>query len=279
MNGTTEQPKAPEVSNRNLRWLVLLLIAILGFIFVLSVARRAFQVHGFEFVPPYITAGGLIVKQGIAEFRTGSPEAIPVPTTLKVVLALLIIYVAAPTVVIFYLLRLRYLAKTEMPKDKVGVKDALFGLGFLIALLLLAIVVAETTAGCFISPSTFAIMKKDNDNSYRRDMLSKELLIAYVDCMQYYYQTEHFGGNSRNLNAAGAAPVRSAGDLGIKAKSEFGTLYLDPVKSDTMIVLNAVGTGRGSAAHFRNADGDSGKVQCSMIIRPFSHKYEIVYAN
>jgi hypothetical protein len=276
MNGTTDEPKVFEFSPGYLKWLYALTIAAMVFIFfIVPAAKQTFRLQDVDFMPPHIAAGGLIVHQGISEFQTGRPEPIPAATTRKIFLSLLVNYVVAPTVVIFYLLRARRRKEQGMPDEKAGVKNALVTFAFIISSILVAITILTTAAGSYGSSSTFTRMKKENDGSYQRGMLSKQMMNAYVDCMQYYYQTERYGGRKRNIIVAGAASVRSPEELGMKAEGEFGTLVVEPVYSDTVIVLAAVGRKRGYAERFRNADGDSGKIQCSLTIRPSSHTYEI----
>jgi hypothetical protein len=280
MNGTTDQPAVPQPSRWNLKWILMFIIAGFMVIFMLSTARRMFHGHGTDVMPPHIAVGGLIVKQGIEEFQNGRPATIPVSTAMHIFLSVLITYVVAPTVIIFYLLRARWFTVEGRPAVNVGVKDGVHSFVFLISLILVAIVVLDTAAGAFGSSSSFTRAKGESDVSYQREMLSKDLVMAYIDLMQYYYQTERVGGTMPNIAGAGSAtPVRSPGDLGMKAKSEFGALYLSPVSSDSLILVTAVGTVKGGGVHFRNADGDSGKIQCCIIIRPYTHKYEIQQAN
>lgn len=279
MNGITEQPAVPVSPKRDPRSILLRIIAALALILLVFAANRTLHIQAPDLLPPHITVSGLIVHQGIAEFQTGNPEPIPSATTLKIFVSLLILYVVAPTVVIFFLLRARQQNAKGSPDNTVGVKNVLFTFAFIASLTLLAIVVIDTAAGAFISPSTFTTMKSQNEAACDRDMLSRDLVLAYVDYMRYYYQNERSADKNRGIVKAGTTPVRLPDELGLRSKSEFGTLYLEPGHADSVVVFSGVGTVRGTSERFRNADGDSGKIQCSIMIRPASHKFEIQQIN
>lgn len=278
MNETTETGTSPEFSAGYLQWIYSLTIISLVFIFfVQPQLKQTMRPNASLIAPPHIVAAGIVIEQGIQEFQTGRAEPVNSNARYSVLASLLILFIFAPTIVLFIVHRQEKEERAAI--GGIGVKNSLSTFMLIISLGLLAIIVVGTAAGTYITPSVFDTMKKDNDITYQRDMLVNELVDAYIVIMQYYYQTEKFGGKNPNLfektSNGTVRTVHSLSKLGIKEESKNGKLYLEPVSSDTLLILYAVGTKPGSGELFKNYNSDIGKIQFTMTVRTAGIFHEI----
>lgn len=283
MNESINTPeKTPEFSPGYLRWLYTLTCIILLVVFFFQPAMKQ-QRFGRDSVlmPAYIIAAGQIVSYGIDEFQRPTIEPIEDSLRWTALASMLLSLILAPTFVI--LLSVKHSASEGKEHAGTSIVKGISTFLYITGLAYCAIVFFSTVSGSYISPQIHETMKYDNAVSEERDMLINDLVSAYSSVIQYYYQMEKFGGKNKNIvSHSGKIKVisgRTLADFGIEQKTKFGTLHLEPIASDTMIVIHAVGTIALKDNSYNNINNEAGRVQESVRIYPSTLKYFIERKN
>ncbi len=260
MNGTIDVKEAPEFSAGFLRWLFSLTIVVLLLVFFIEprVSQRMRGQNDY-LMPASAVAGGVRVEQGIQEFQGSEIEPVDAGKRMQALIYLLVTFVAVPVCFLFFV-------TTPEPDPATATTTLLASLRTLFMLMCItvaSIIFISTVVSSVKSPAVFKTMKSDNAASEERDMLVKDLIFAYNDVVRYHYQTKHYGGKKKNLTE-----VKSLAELGIAEKTAFGTLHLQPIASDSLVMIVAVGNSTVGDGKYKNIDGSSGRIQYAVRIAP-----------
>lgn len=282
MNEIINKESSSEFSPGYLRWLYSLTIVILLFVFFIQPEiKQAFHGESSILKPPDIFAAGEIVSYGIEEFQTGEIHPIDSNKRTSALISLLVFLVFAPTIVLFF--NRKSPDEKSSEQKRYGIVKAFQTFAFLIGLVFVAIIYISTVGGSFISPSVFAHMKQDNAISEERDGLTTHLVDAYSHIVQYYYQTEQFGGTKKNIvrkNKDGSVQsITSLNVFGVNETEKFGTLFLEQASADSMITVHAIGNSVLNNNSFKNINNETGKSEYAMRIFPGIPSYVIKKIN
>ncbi|MEW5797583.1 MAG: hypothetical protein AB1728_01130 [Bacteroidota bacterium] len=260
MNGTINLQEAPEFSAGFLRWLFSLTIVVLLLVFFIEprVSQRMRGQNDY-LIPASAIAGGVRVEQGIQEFHGSEIEPVDSGKRTQVLIYLLVTFVVVPVCFLFFL-------RTSEPEPATATTTLIASLRTIFMLMCItvaSIIFISTVVSSVKSPAVFKTMKSDNAASEERDMLVKDLIFAYNDVVRYHYQTKHYGGKKKNLTE-----VKSLAELGIPETTGSGTLHLQPIVSDSLVMIAAVGNTTVGNGKYKNIDGSSGKIQYAVHIFP-----------
>lgn len=262
MNETINLQEAPEFSAGFLRWLFSLTIVVLLLVFFIEprVSQRMRGQNDY-LMPASAVAGGVRVEQGIQEFQGSEIEPVDSGKRMQVVIYLLVTFAVVPACFLFFV---RVPGPDPAGSSSAATLIASLRTIFLLACITVAsIIFISTVVSSVKSPAVFETMKSDNAASEERDMLLKDLIFAYNDVIRYHYQTKQFGGKKKNLKE-----VRLLAELGIPETTGHGTLHLQPIASDSLVIIVAVGNSTVGKGEYRNIDGSSGRIQYAVHIFP-----------
>jgi len=278
MNEITNKEPAPEFSSGYLRWLYSLTIVTLVFVFFIQPQVKSSFVNKISILTPApFIAFTEIENYGIEEFRGTQTHPIASNKRITALISLLIFLVFAPTIALF--LSKKFANEKSLEQEKLSIVKALQPSVFLIGLVFVAIIFIATVGQSFLAPSVFTKMKYDNAIDQERSMLVMDLVDVYSQIVQYYYQTEEFGGEKKNIvqrNKDGS--VQSFVSLhvfGVNEKREFGTLLLERSASDSMITVYAIGNSVLTNNSYKNINNETGKIQYAIAIRPAIPSYTL----
>lgn len=269
MNGTIDTKETPEFSAGFLRWLFSLTIVVLLLVFFLE-PRVSNRVPGQNdyLMPAGVIAGWVRVEQGIQEFHGNEIGPVDSGKRMQVLMYLLVTFAIVPACFLF-LIRTSE-ADPAGSSPAATVTASLRTILLLLCITVASIVFISTVVSSVKSPAVFKTMKSDNAASEERDMLVKDLVLAYNDVIRYHYQTKQFGGKKKNLKE-----VRLLAELGIPETTGHGTLHLQPIVSDTLVIIAAVGNTTVGDGGYRNIDGSSGRIQYAVHISPLVPRHTI----
>lgn len=262
MNGTIDAKAMPEFSATYLRWLISLTIVVLLLVFFIEPKVTNQSSRGNEYLAPAGSIAAVVrMEHGIKEFRGEEIEPIDAGKRTQALIYLILSFVAAP-VFSFFLAQKTGADSADHPavlSPMATVRTFLF----LVCITGASLILITTVVASIKAPMVFDTMKKDNAMSEERDMAVNDLVFAYADVVRHHFQSKKYGGTKKNI-----AEVRSLSELGIPEKTAYGTLHLQPITSDSLVMIVVVGTTMVGKGDYKNIDGSTGRIQYTVQINP-----------
>ncbi|MFA6455462.1 MAG: hypothetical protein WCW40_01475 [Bacteroidota bacterium] len=261
MNEIIDPKESPEFSPVVVRWLISLTIVVLMLVFVFEPRINRTINKGTDFsLPAGAIAARAQVEYGITEFQGAPIEPIAQEHRTRSLLYLLFGFVVIPTATFFLVQRMN----SEEERGSMAIlSSSIRTVMFLLFLCATALVFITTASASIYAPIIFENMRIDNAISEERDGLTRDLVKAYSDVIIYSYSTKKYGGKNKDLR-----DIRTISEIGSPEKTQYGSLHLQPMISDSAISVIAVGTIPIEKNTYKDADGRTGFAQYTVHIFP-----------
>ncbi len=108
------------------------------------------------------------------------------------------------------------------------------------------------------------------------DKIRARLLTLASDAAEHYYLSFKEGEEGGFINDGNKFSIQQLESYGRDTQNEY---VLGPVQSDSVITIYGIGYTPGAKPDFENANGDTGKVQLAVVVRPEGNLFEFTHKN
>ncbi len=268
MNGSTDRQTRSIFATWQFKFFaasVLLLLFALAKAFDLLPSLRIFS--ELMILPKYVMApviaGGVTVKNGIAEFSGNAPEMLDWTMYGSVFVSLLVVFVLLPAgyLTMRKMIHSRAVAGTPVSR--------LLRTASIVTAVLILLTVSLVTSGFLVSRTLFSTIRQDNAvNRYREDVMHRLAEIAFA-ARQHFYLPERLGGGEGRFEKNGRTIVLE--DLGFSGRSPLGRFILHRGPNDTTIQVIFYGN-KNIYDRSTNDEEYSRLIEYEMTVTPSRHK-------
>lgn len=216
-------------------------------------------------------AQGVDTIRAINEFGSGITDMEAYwEQRLNAFLGLVVLFVLGPGLWIFSEIRNEEKESTD-PEDRLK-KGPVWYAGVILVVIGLNYAIPVTV----IKGVAFSNTWESAEESRNIDKLRARLLTLATDAAEHYYLSLKGGKNGGFIDGDHKFSLQQLESYGSDIQNEY---VLAPVKSDSAITIYGIGYTAGAKPEFENANGDTGKVQLAVEVRPEGKLFEFTHKN
>lgn len=221
------------------------------------------------FVAPWILVKGLFTIQALDAFEGITPlEAVSLNDQLRIVAAILLLYIAGPVCWI--------MGEIRSQKEHIKFKSLIWYVGVILVGIGLFSATYGTTDRFIRFQNNAEQIKVDS----AIDELRSDLRKIARKAVELYYLPSNKGGGSQSFQAfedsAGTKRSIQLSDLSNHISTD-NTLVLKEVQSDSSITIYGISNVKGKDPDFKNANGEQGLLQLAINVHPEDGFYDFNY--
>lgn len=226
---------------------------------------------GLKWPDPWVIAQAVDTIRAINEFGDGFLDNAPYwEARTQAFTGLIIILVIGPTLWIYSELKNQE-REISKPDDRLR-KGVSWYAGVILVMAGLTYVIPGTIMKGIYFNDTW----ESAEESRNLDKIRAQLLTLASDAAEQYYLSFRNGEEGGFMNDGNNFSLQQLKSYRSDTRNEY---VLGPVQSDSVITIYGVGFTQGAKPDFENANGDTGKVQLAVEVRPEGSLFEFTHKN